>query len=198
MVVQGAFFTGDWVLGVASGVASTGAVLEVALCTPSTGVGIGFKGKATGTLGKTTRGFGRAAAGVSADGLEFASGGCAVASIERLESFVLTCSSTASFPTDGAAAGAAACLLACAGGGIAAFFAASLAACAALAAAAFVGAEVTGVTVTGKISVLSSRFFLGFGSGAVVHSCISICRPHIVSHSSSLTLLVLLHIEPSQ
>lgn len=34
------------------------------------------------------------------------------------------------------------------------------------AAAAFVGAPVVGVTVTGKISVLSSLFFFGLGSGA--------------------------------
>jgi hypothetical protein len=54
-------------------------------------------------------------------------------------------------------------------------------------------------TPTGKISVLSSRFFLGFGSGAA--NTLSVGTPHpkvAQTTAGKLTLVVLLHVESAQ
>lgn len=187
-LVQGPRLAGDPLLGVAVGVISTGAVFEVALCIPSTGVGMGFNGKATAALGRTTRGFGlmgirSAILGTpSAVAVVEVEGTLDGAGIVTLAATSLGFGSSLVVCTAGAGVVASPGLSACfsaglGGGGIAAFFAAIFAAWAAFAAAAFVGAVVTGVTVTGRISVLSSRFFLGFGSGAADH--ISTLSPSI-------------------
>lgn len=143
---------------------STGAVFEEASCTPSTGVGMGFNGNATAAFGKTTRGF--CLAFCDSARLVFAKAASTLDNVAVVEAVgrasSLGCSSAVCCAEAGPGASAGFAVVEGS-----AFFAANFAACAALAAAAFVGALVTGVTVTGKISVLSSRFFLGFGSGAI-------------------------------